>query len=108
VSGRGIANLASPIRRFRVDLWPAALRCGFEALTDSQKEDLRRTRRLRAAAKRYPDVIDAEAAKALANRLDPRCTGGDAPKSVASSVYMRQQRIKISGALWCLVKEGGV
>jgi hypothetical protein len=107
MSGRGIADLALPADRFRVDQGLGRRRSGFEAPEDSRKEDLRRTRRLRAAAAKYPDVIDAEAAKALANRLDPLGTGGDAPKSVASSVYMREQRIKIAGALWYLVKEVG-
>jgi len=105
MAGLGISGLAPPKHQDRVDLEPAARRCGFETLTDSREEDCLRARRLRAAAKRYPGVIDAEAAKALADRMDPRCTGGDAPKSVASSVYMREQRIKIAGALWCLVKE---
>ncbi len=69
MSGRGIAALTFPERRHRVDLWPAARRCGFETLTDSQKEDRLRARRLRGAAKKYPHVIDADAAQALAASL---------------------------------------
>ncbi len=107
MSGRGIANLTLPPARFRVDQGLGKRRSGFETPEHSREEDSRRTRRLRAAAKKYPGMINAEAAKALANRLDPLGTGGDAPKSSASSVYMREQRIKIAGALWCLVKEVG-
>jgi hypothetical protein len=107
MAGLGIPDLARPMRQYCVDLWPAARRCGFETLTDSQEEDLLRARKLRAAAKKYPDMIDADAAKALAAELEAAGSGGDVPDSLASSVSMREQRVKITGALWRLLKEGG-
>lgn len=107
MAGLGISGLAPPKRQYRVDLWPAARRCGFETFTDSQKEDRLRARRLRAAANKYPDMIDADAAQALAAKLEAAGTGGDVPDRLASSVFMREQRAKIAGALWCLLREGG-
>jgi hypothetical protein len=73
-----------------------------------EREDKTRREEEAAAHRQSEEELRLqEAAKALANRLDPQGTGGDAPKSLASSVYMREHRIKISGALWCLLKEDG-
>lgn len=105
MSRRGIGDLGRPDRRFRIDLGYSARRSGFEKIGASRREDLTRARRLRWTAKRHPDVIDAEAALALAVKLESAGEGKDVPESLASAVYMRGQRINVAGALWKLLRE---
>lgn len=105
MSGRGIGDLGKPERRHRMDLGFNAKRSGFEKIGDSRKEDLTRARRLRWSAKRHADVIDAEAALALADKLEAAGEGRKVPESLASSVYLREQRINVAGALWKLIRE---
>ena len=107
MSQRNITHVGKPDRRYRVDLGKNALRSGFEKLGDSQKEDRFRAKRLRSAAKKFPDVIDEEAALALAAKLETAGNGGEVPESLACSTYMRSQRINVAGALWKLIKESG-
>jgi hypothetical protein len=105
MSGRGIGDLGKPEQRYRMDLGFSAKRSGLEKLGKCQDEDLTRERRLRWAAKRHPDVIDAKAALALADKLEAAGEGRKVPESLASSVYMRGQRINVAGALWKLIRE---
>lgn len=105
MSQRNISHVGKPALRYRVDLGKNAKRSGFEKLEHSQKEDLLRAKQLRSAARWFPDVIDEEAALALAAKLETAGNGGKVPESLASSSYMRGHRINISGALWKLIKE---
>ena len=105
MSQRNIAHVGKPDKRYRVDLGENAERSGFEKLEHSQTEDLLRAKQLRNAARWFPDVIDEEAALALAAKLETAGNGGEVPESLASSTYMRGHRINISGALWKLIKE---
>ena len=107
MSQRNITHVGKPDRRYRVDLGKNALRSGFEKLGDSQKEDRFRAKRLRSAAKNFPEMIDVEKALSLAAKLEAAGEGGEVSETLASSVYMRGQRINISGALWKLIKESG-
>lgn len=105
MSGRGIGKLGTPAQNYRVDLGGNAGRCGFETLEESRQEDMLRSWRLRTAAKKYPGQIDADAALALAAKLETAGQGGEVPESLASSTYMRGVRVNIVGALWQLIEE---
>src|SRR4051812_41883480 len=103
MSGRGIGKLGKPPMRYRVDRGVNARRCGFETSAQSQTEDLLRARRLLKAAKKYPELIDAVAAQALARKLEEAGEGGEVPESLASSTFMRGLRINVAGAIWQLI-----
>ena len=105
MSQKNIGHVGKPDKLYRVDLGKNAVRSGFEKLADSQKEDRLRAKRLRSAAKKFPEMIDVDKALALAAKLETAGNGGEVPESVASSTYMRGHRINISGALWKLIKE---
>ena len=104
MSQRGIEGLGKPSKRDRVDLGKDARRSGFEKLGDSQKEDRLRAKQLRKAAPKYPDQFNVEAMLALADKLESTGEGGKVPESLASTTYMRGQRIYIAGALWKLIR----
>ena len=105
MSRRGIGDLERPARRYRMDLGYNAKRSGFEKIGNSRSEDLLRARRLRWSAKRHLAVIDEESALALADKLEAAGSRLTAPESLASAVYMRDQRINVAGALWKLIRE---
>lgn len=105
MSRRGIGDLERPERRYRMDLGFNAKRSGLEKIGKSRNENLTRARRLRWSAQRHPEVIDVEAALALADRLEAAGQGKKAPESLACAVYMRSQRINVAGALWKLLRE---
>lgn len=107
MSGRGIGNLGKPPIGYRVDLGANAQLSGFETLKQSRDEDRFRAKRLRRAAAKYPDEINAEAALALATKLETAGEGGEVPNSLASSTFVRGQRVNIVGALWRLIRESG-
>ncbi len=65
------------------------------------KEDRIRARMLRKEAKRDP--ANSQALLALAARIDPE--GARNPETLASSRYMRGQRVRIITALWQLIYE---
>lgn len=104
MSQRNISHLGRPPLRYRVDRGATARLCKFETVGDSGAEDLLRARELRRAAKKYPELIDGEAAEALAEKLEAAENGEEVPQTLASSVYMRGQRINVSGALWQLIR----
>lgn len=104
MSQRNITHLGKPPRRYRVDRGVTARLCKFETVGDSRAEDLLRARDLRRAAKKFPKLIDGEAAEALAEKLEAAGKGEEVPQTLASSVYMRGQRINVSGALWQLIR----
>lgn len=89
--------------KYRVDIGNNAVRSGFETRGRSRTEDLLRAKQLRKAAEKYPDDIDRDAALQLAQKLEAAGNGNDVPDSLASSVYMREQRVNIVGALWQVV-----
>jgi hypothetical protein len=105
MSQRNIAYVGKPERRYRVDIGSNALESGFEKLKSSQVEDLLRAKQLRNAARCYPELIERAAVLSLAGRLETAGNGGGVPKSLASSTYMRRQRINVSGALLKLIEE---
>jgi hypothetical protein len=72
---------------------------GFETKQSCRREDLLRARHLRRAAKTFPDRIDAEAAEALAAKLQITGAGGDVHQSTACSLYMGLLRYRATGAL---------
>lgn len=88
---------------YRVDLGDNAAGSGFETRGRSQAEDRLRAKQLRKAVEKYPGDVDRDAALPLARRLEDAGDGTDVPDSLASSVYMREQRIKVLGPLWQVV-----
>lgn len=88
-----------PLPHWRVDLHSK----GFEAEKTAKRWDTRKARRLRKQAAKWKGKR-RERALALADALDPKVTP-DAPKSPASSRYMRDQRIRRIGGLWKCVAE---
>ena len=89
---RNITQIGRPLRKYRVDLDPNAK---FEKAADSGVEDRVRAKLLRSA--KLPPELQA-AANDLADRLD----GRSVPETLASSRFMRSQRIDLIGALWPL------
>lgn len=107
MSGRGIECLGKPALPFRVDRGVNRELSGFESIGLSMREDLLRARLLRKSADSASEMIDAEAARALATKLERSGDGIESFESLASSVYMRDLRINVAGGLWKLVEESG-
>jgi hypothetical protein len=105
MSQRGIGDLPKPPLRYRVDLGDNARLSGFETITKSREEDLLRAKRICQAVAADPAGFDLKRTLLLAAMLRAAGEGGDAPQSLASSVYMRGLRINIAGALWRLIQE---
>jgi hypothetical protein len=105
VSRRNIAYLLLPQAQYRVDRVssPEDGSGGFETQAFARAQDAKRAKRLRKAVRRYADAIDADHAMRLAAQLEHSGETGDSPDSLASSVYMRTQRIRVIGALWALM-----
>lgn len=100
MSGRGISALGMPSMQFRVDR-----RCSdFETLKASVEENLSRGKGLVRAARKHPNEVDRNAASRLAARLKSEQPIG----SLASSVDMREHRIKVGGHLWHLMSKGQI
>lgn len=78
---------------------------GFETKGFSKREDAKRARLIRNGIGKRGGLFKAKAAKELAKRLSYAGRGKRAPKSLASSLYMRRQRIRVLGHLWKLVSE---
>lgn len=92
--GLSITDLPLPEQRYRVDLHSP----GFETRKKAAAEDALRATQLRKQAKGGKGKR-ARRARALANRLDPKLHP-DTPQTPASARYMREQRIRIIGAIW--------
>lgn len=107
MSGRGIGDLGLPPLRYRVDKGSAGRRSDFETLRQTRAEDLRRARKLRKAASKYPEQVNAGAALPLACKMERAAAGREVADSLASSTYMRGQRVNVAGALWQLVRRAG-
>ena len=91
----GILSLGRPHPRYDLTQTP-----GFETEAFVTEMDRRHARKLR----RHAAVVGGKAAKALlrlADRIDPDVT--DYPDTPVSQRYMREQRIRILGALWRLI-----
>ena len=102
MSRRNISGLPMPDARYRVD---RATRCGdsevrFETRSMSRSEDARRAHGLRNAATNHLTGEEAKAAERLAADLEESIANHEPYESPASSVYMREQRIRVIGALW--------
>lgn len=97
MSQRRIDQLPMPRARFRLDRqWSK-----FETAFDAREEDRVRAERLRRSARKF-GPNRRQRAKRLAARLDPTLHP-KTPKTLASSRYLRKQRIRVFGALWQLV-----
>ena len=107
MSRRGIGEIGKPPMRFRVDLASNAIGRGFETLDKSRREDLLRAKRVRKSLKKHPEMFDRKAALALATKLEQAGEGGETPRSIASSVYMRGLRINVVGAVWQMIRKAG-
>jgi hypothetical protein len=105
MSQRNIADLPLPPAPFRVDRVTLRSdgRARFETLASAREEDARRVKGLRSAMIRHAHVIDVDRAQHLAAQLEESAETGAHPESLASSLYMRKQRMKVIGALWRLM-----
>ena len=95
--GLSIMDLLPPKRRYRVDLHSP----GFETRTMAAAEDAVRAKQLRKWAKGRKGKR-ARRVRALADLLDPKLHPYTL-QTLASARYMREQRIRIIGAVWKLV-----
>lgn len=102
MSGLGIGDLGWPNDEYRPDLHVP----GFETEADAADEDRTRGRILRADSGNHGGGW-GEKARALADKLDPDLNP-EIPETPASARYMRDQRIRIIGALWKLLVEVGL
>ena len=96
MSGLSLTDLQCPPDEWRVDLHSAF----FETAEFAAKEDAKRARMLRKRATRLTGKRRARML-ALADLLDPEVTPG-IPATPASARYIRQQRIRIIGAVCAL------
>ena len=99
MTGLSIAELPWPEDPYRVDLHDPK----FESALDANKEDTYRAKLLRIDASNHGGDWGRNAAD-LADRIDPDLNSTP-PKTIASSRYMRSQRIPIAGGLWKLFDE---
>lgn len=101
---RNITSMPLPQPRYRPDRAQSQRIGGnkFETARDARLEDQKRCEALVKRSKRAKLAkLKAKAAK-LAQKLAYREHGLDPPDSMASSGYMRDQRIRIGGAIWKL------
>ena len=105
MSRRNIADLPLPPKRYRVDLTTSGM-MAFETVQDARREDLRRARGLERAIASGSNLIDKGEAKFLAAAL--RGTGATQcePTSIASSIAMRNYRIRVPGGILKLARRG--
>jgi len=95
VSRRNISHLPPPAERYRVDI----LSHSFETDLAAAREDSLRAKKLRKRADQCKKGKRRASLLVLADLLDPAVTP-DTPETLASARYLREQRIKIIGALW--------
>lgn len=91
-----VTNIGRPPHAYRIDLTPEAK---FESAAASREEDLFRAKQLRSV--QLPTTELKAQALDLARRLERRSV----PETLASSRYMREQRIDLTGAVWELVDQ---
>lgn len=100
----GISKLGLPPRKYRPDL-RTTRRDGvitFESEEASYDEDKFRIAQLERVERLYPDLLDPRSVRALRGRLEEGVWGESPIPTLASSLYMRQWRIRIVGWLWSL------
>ena len=95
--GLSITNLPWPEKPYRIDLHSP----GFESRNLAAAEDAKRPKNLRKSAQSRKGKR-AKQARDLADRVDP-VLHPETPETPASARYMREQRIRIIGAVWKLV-----
>lgn len=107
MSYRNISCLDLPLRRYRPDISDSRKdgRAIFESEDATKLEDARRSVLLRSAAHNSESNRTRIAAAALAKKLSGAISGGYVATTLASSQYMRDQRIRICGALWELADD---
>lgn len=99
MAGRGITDLPFPPEQWRVDIHSA----GFESAEFAAHQDALRAKMLRKRATKLTGKRRGRML-ALADALDPTLTP-EIPKTPASARYIRDQRIRIIGAVWKAVAE---
>lgn len=104
MAGLNIAQLPWPERDFRPDLNTnrADGKPNFQSAEAAMKEDATRAKLLRFAAKLATNPDNRWRAEELGNRLDYRANGVEPPNTLACSAHMRDQKIRVGGALWKL------
>lgn len=107
-----ISELPVPADAFRIDLLPNAPDEGawFESEADKRVEDALRAKRIDPTAgklkrkrRRKLKLYNSVAASDLKSRLSYG-PGNDPPPTLASALWMRDARVRITGALWELVE----
>ena len=102
----GILGLPFPGQPFRPDsIGHTSSSSKFETPEESRIEDAYRIRAIRKTLETDHPLIDRSAAANLAERLDYASNGAKRPDSMACSLYMGGQRVRIGGALWKLAVE---
>ena len=100
----GISKLGLPPKKYRPD-HRTTRKDGlirFETEEKAPTEDAVRIESLARAAELYPEIIDAEQVKRLIKRLKWAGSFDERGYTLASSVYMRDQRLRVIGWLWAL------
>lgn len=100
----GISKLGLPPKQYRADR-RTTRKDGlirFETEDAARAEDRSRLEWLPRAAREHPDIIDAERVKRLLKRLKWAAKYDERGNTPASSVYMRDMRLRIVGWLWAL------
>lgn len=101
---RSLNDLPMPERIYRPDLLLSA-GSKFETLSQAKEEDRKRARLIISPSARNQDLFSPDDATNLWDRLNYRLTQREIPPTLASSAYMRDQRIRLTGALHKLVAD---
>lgn len=103
--GLNIAQLPWPEPAFRPDLTTdrADGKLNFQSASAAMNEDATRAKLLRRAAEQATNPENRRRAEKLANRLDYSAKDAEWPDTMACSAYMRDQKIRVGGALWQLM-----
>ncbi|MFC3785072.1 hypothetical protein GGR90_003821 [Sphingopyxis italica] len=79
----------------------------FETKASARAEDAKRAMSLRRCAEKFPEIINAEAAIKLADKLSASA-GEKPPATLASATFYRARRNAVGGQLWQLVETCGI
>ena len=96
-----IQDLPQPPYRYR----PRRSNCNLETKFNAKSEDRTRSLMLQTAARVTDDSKQAAIFSSLSKRLNPDRISGRNSSSLASSRFMRAQRVKVIGNLWQAVDQ---
>lgn len=104
MSGKGITKLLSPPAPYLLDQYTEREdgKIRFETMYAAEREDLCRNKLLVSSAYRAPGQLDANAALRLAKKHEDAVLHDEIYESPASSLFMREKRLRIGGWLWKL------